>query len=119
MAKCDLNGCVTIAADTYQLGLDYIDGQLEKGRPVIVAVDYKKGHSTGDGKQDQAGDHFVIVVGGGRSTGYHYFDPATGNTEKGTSSSNRFSRDGSLWKDCNDCSGKSHYYTLSSIRKNK
>lgn len=119
MAKCDSKGRTTIAADTYQYGLDYIDGQLDKGHPVIVAVDYQNGHSTGNEKLDQAGYHFVIIVGGGRSAGYHYFDPATGNTERGTSSDNRFTREGNLWKDYTDCSGKGNNYTLSSIRTNK
>ena len=37
----------------------------------------------GPTKDDQAGDHFVIIVGGNQNTGYHYFDPATKYVTKG------------------------------------
>jgi len=69
---------------------------------------------------DDGSDYIGRQTGGGdRSTGYHYFNPAMGNTEKGTSSDNRFTRDGNLWKDYTDCTGKAQNYTLSSIRTNK
>lgn len=117
--KYDQNGRATIATSQYSEGISYIDNQLKAGHPVIVGVDYKKGHSTGDGRADQAADHFVIIVGGNLSSGYHYFDPATASQERGTSSSNKFTEQGGVLKSTTNCTGKTHEYTLTSVRKNK
>ena len=119
MTHFDKNGCVTTATDNFINGLNYIDGQLKQKKPVIVAVDYKPGTSMGPTKDDQAGDHFVIIVGGNQNTGYHYFDPATKYVTRGTSSANKFTREGNLMKSTNTCTGSTHYYTLTSIRQNK
>ena len=85
----------------------------------MVAVDYKVGTSMGEDRKDQAGDHFVVIVGGDSSNGYHYYDPATANIDRGTSVSNTFTlKDGKL-TDVNECTGKStNYYTVTSIREN-
>lgn len=117
--KYDVNGRATSATSRYSEGISYIDSQLKMGHPVIVGVDYKKGHSTGNGRADQAADHFVIIVGGNLSSGYHYFDPATASQEKGTSSSNKFTEQGGALKCTTSCTGTTHEYTLTSIRKNK
>lgn len=121
MANYDSNGRATTATDNYESGLAYIDSQLQQKKPVIVAVDYKEKTSLGSGKKDQAGDHFVIIVGGSQTHGYHYYDPATASIERGTSSDNTFRLDGKLLKDENRCTGSSKvkYYTLTSIRMNK
>ncbi|KGI22888.1 hypothetical protein [Hoylesella timonensis] len=121
MANYDSNGRATTATDNYKSGLAYIDSQLRQKKPVIVAVDYKEKTSLGSGRKDRAGDHFVIIVGGSQTHGYHYYDPATANIEKGTSSDNTFRLDGKLLKDENRCTGSSNvkYYTLTSIRKNR
>lgn len=117
--KYDQNGRATIATSRYSEGISYIDNQLKAGHPVIVGVDYKSGHSTGDGRADQAADHFVIIVGGNLSSGYHYFDPATASQERGTSSSNKFTEQGGMLKSTTNCTGTTHEYTLTSVRKNK
>ena len=121
MANYDSNGRATTATDNYESGLAYIDSQLQQKKPVIVAVDYKEKTSLGSGRKDQAGDHFVIIVGGSQTHGYHYYDPATASIERGTSSDNTFRLDGKLLKDENGCTGSSNvkYYTLTSIRMNK
>lgn len=119
MTHFDSNGRATTATDKFINGLNYIDGQLKLKKPVIVAVDYKEKTSMGSTRQDQAGDHFVIIVGGNQNIGYHYFDPATKYKTRGTSSANKFTREGDLMKSTNTCTGTTHYYTLTSIRKNK
>lgn len=118
MTGYDGNGRTTNSKNT-SLGIEYIDSQLKKGRPVVVAVDYKVGTSMGEDRKDQAGDHFVVIVGGDSSNGYHYYDPATANIDRGTSVSNTFTlKDGKL-TDVNECTGKStNYYTVTSIREN-
>lgn len=117
--KYNQNGRATIPTSRYSEGISYIDNQLKMGHPVIVGVDYKNGHSTGDRRADQAADHFVIIVGGDLSSGYHYFDPATASQERGTSSSNKFTEQVGVLRSTTNCTGKSHEYILTSIRKNK
>lgn len=117
MTHYDSNGRATTATNNFVYGLNYIDGQLQQKKPVIVAVDYKEKTSMGSTRLDQAGDHFVIIVGGSQTNGYHYFDPATGDKEKGTSPNNVFTIEGDLMKDTNTCIGS--YYILTSIRENK
>ncbi|MCM1372768.1 MAG: hypothetical protein NC113_05470 [Bacteroides sp.] len=77
-------------------GLAYIEEQLTKGKPVIVSVDYRIGCSMGDTRNDKAGDHFVIIVGGNINQGFHYFDPATEYPDRGTSAENLFKYENGL-----------------------
>lgn len=83
-------------------------------KPVIVAVDYK----TGSSNKDSIGDHFVIIVGRDPALGYHYFDPATANQERGTSMNNMFLLQNNKLVDSNSCTGETKYYTVTSIRIN-
>ena len=121
MANSDSLGNATTAASSFEEGLDYIDDQLMQGIPVIVGVSHDKGKSVGDDWKDDAADHFVIIVGGSRTSGYHYFDPATANQRRGTSTDNKFTMQGNLLKDKNNCRGEGKKYekdyTLTSIRK--
>ncbi len=124
MTHYDSNGRATTATDKFKSGLNYIDGQLRQKKPVIVAVDYKKGTSMGETRADQAGDHFVIIVGGSQTKGYHYYDPATASRERGTSLNNLFKMDGGLMKSTNTCTSADpsrppRYYILTSVRENK
>lgn len=119
MTYFDNNGRATIATDDFIYGLNYIDGQLQQNKPVIVAVDYKNGTSMGVTRSDQSGDHFVIIVGGNQTNGYHYYDPATQNKDRGTSTENQFNMSGGLMRSTNKCTGSTHYYILTSIRENK
>lgn len=88
MTKYDGNGRATNPTSNVSKGLKYINNQLGQGHPVIVSVDYKPGTSMGAGRDDQAGDHFVIIVGGSDKAGYHYYDPNTASIGKGTSEDN-------------------------------
>ena len=65
----------------------------------------------------QTGGHFVIIVGGNSTDGYHYYDPATSSTEKGTSINNQFTSDGDKLYDSSTCIGKE--YIVTGIRKNQ
>jgi hypothetical protein len=70
--------------------------------------------------KDQAGDHFVIIVGGNSSSGYHYFDPASSSAIKGCSLDNKFTfNESGFLSDVNDCGREEHTYILTSIRRNK
>lgn len=121
--NCDNNGRTTTPTGHVQDGINYIDDQLKAGHPVIVAVDRKIGTSIGKTWADQAGDHFVIIVGGNKSVGYHYFDPGTAHYEKGTSRENvfKFSNGKFTSESPNNVKEKNEeksVYTLTSLRKN-
>lgn len=105
--------------DNYFDGILYIEEQLYKGLPVIVYVDYKDGCSVGSTKNDKAGDHAIIIVGGTCASGFHFYDPATGNEGRGTSTSNRLIYQEGMFQCVCTCTGNSKHYILSSIRKNK
>ena len=105
--------------ENYSDGVLYIEEQLYNGYPVIVYVDYKDGCSVGSTKNDKAGDHAIIIVGGSRACGFHFYDPATRYEERGTSANNLLIfQNGMLQCDCT-CTGHSKHYILSSIRINK
>lgn len=116
MATYDKNGRVTGACSESQNGISYIEEQLKKGNPVIVSVDYKNTTSMGSGRNDKAGDHFIIIVGGSLNTGFHYFDPATAYTNKGTSTGNILQYKNGLLIDESTCVGEK--YTVSGVRIN-
>ena len=118
MMNSDRNGRATTPTSDVSSGINYINSQLKMGHPVIVAVDYQPGTSMGSRKGDQAGDHFVIIVGGNSSSGYHYYDPATSNQIRGTSSNNIFRFTNNELKGTNICTGETHDYTVTGIRKN-
>lgn len=100
-------------------GLDYINQELRSGNPVIVAVDYKNNTSMGAAQPDQAGDHFVVIVGGNSSSGYHFYDPGTSHTSKGTSENNTFTYNNDRLS-CDNALGNSNKdYVVSAIRKNQ
>jgi hypothetical protein len=130
--KCELNGKeilmahyesvnhrATTAVNNYNEGINYIVDQLNMGHPVVVGVDYKKGHSTGDTRADQAADHFVVIVGQNSDGSFHYYDPNTANQSRGTSDSNVFTLEDNLLKSVNVSSGSTHNYIVTSIRTNK
>lgn len=117
----DANGIATSPTSDFAKGVSYVESQLKQGKPVVVAVDYKKGTSLKEfpNRTDQAADHFVVIVGGCLAAGFHYFDPATHNVDRGTSTNNRFTLEGGVLKSTNVCTGSTKYYTLTSVRKNK
>lgn len=119
MANSDSLGNATTAASSFEEGLDYIDGQLAQGNPVIVGVDYGPGHTTGPDWKDKATNHFVIIVGGGRTSGYHFYDPGTAHPDQGTSTKNKFTINDGILMSTETHVGGAEYYKLVSIRKNK
>ena len=119
MANSDSLGNATTAASSFEEGLDYIDGQLAQGNPVIVGVDYGPGHTTGPDWKDKATNHFVIIVGGGRTSGYHFYDPGTAHPDQGTSTKNKFTINDGILMSTETHVGGAEYNKLVSIRKNK
>lgn len=119
MVNYTKDGTAGVPTGNVQIGLNYIDSQLSKNHPVMVAVDYKKGTSRKSNRTDQASDHFVVIVGGSRTYGYHYFDPATKDIGRGTSANNRFVLNNDRLSDDNNCTLNGvHHYTIVSIIKN-
>ncbi len=65
---------------------------LDADKPTKVNVDFR----SGTGSADKMGDHFIVVEGKTEqlskgkvtSTSFHFFDPGTSHSSKGTSSSN-------------------------------
>ena len=119
MANSDSDGYATTAASSFEEGLDYLDSQLKQGNPIIVGVDYGAGHTTGSSWKDKATNHFVIIVGGSRTSGYHFYDPGTAHKEGGTSPENKFTIKNGLLISLKTHVGNKKYYILASIRKNK
>ncbi|MCM1311780.1 MAG: hypothetical protein NC206_05015 [Bacteroides sp.] len=119
MANYDSNGRATTPTSSAPEGISYIESQLNQKHPVIVSVDYKEGTSMGSGKSDQAGDHFVIIVGGCSSEGFHYYDPGTRDSDNGTSPNNMFLYENGLLIDTSVIVGKDYKYIVTGIRTNK
>jgi len=70
-------GTITLDEDQAEAALDYIDAELEAGRPVVVGVNYKDSsydHENADGITD----HFVVIkgrTGKGPGAVYAFQDP--------------------------------------------
>ncbi|MFA0963403.1 hypothetical protein AB9P05_16485 [Roseivirga sp. BDSF3-8] len=94
------------------LGIQYIDGQLRKGKGVFVAVD--KGKEGPVQRNEGTSDHFIIIVGKAKDSKgwyYKYFDPGSSFKERtGISKSNKLH--------IGDNEVKSSTYNLSQIRIN-
>ncbi|WP_228565413.1 LysM peptidoglycan-binding domain-containing protein [Myxococcus sp. AB036A] len=90
----DPNGGVTVNAAAARRGREYIDGQLDAGKPVVVGVDHRSGRNSDN--VDGITDHFVVITGRGTDeqgrTYYTFHDPATNHQQRGadTNPNNRF-----------------------------
>jgi hypothetical protein len=86
------NGRLTVDSAQAQAGREYIDGQLDRGRPVAVGVSHKDAAYN----VDQLTDHFVLITGRGVDeqgrTFYTFHDPGTRRADVGpdTNPNNRF-----------------------------
>ncbi|TSC31500.1 LysM peptidoglycan-binding domain-containing protein [Corallococcus sp. Z5C101001] len=85
-------GQLTVDSKKAKEGRDYIDRQLDAGKPVVVGVSHKDANYNADGLTD----HFVTITGRGVDdkgrTYYTFHDPGTSNASKGkdTNPNNRF-----------------------------
>lgn len=87
------------STSNYHKGINLIQEQLRKNKPVILGVDYQEGVIN-----EGITDHFIVVVSSGfkvvdgRSVRvYYYMDPITKNEEYGTSPENYlYEKDGKL-----------------------
>ncbi|MBL0695268.1 LysM peptidoglycan-binding domain-containing protein [Comamonas sp. JC664] len=90
----DPNGGVTVDRAAAQRGRDYIDSQLDAGKPVGVGVNHRPGRNSDN--VDGITDHFVLITGRGVDeqgrTYYTFHDPATNHRDRGadTNANNRF-----------------------------
>ncbi|WNG60365.1 hypothetical protein F0U59_40890 [Archangium gephyra] len=88
----DTQGRLTVDSARAQEGRNYIDSQLDAGRPVVVGVS----HRDDDYNADDLTDHFVVITGRGVDeqgrTYYNFHDPGTRHTQIGTDTNpnNRF-----------------------------
>lgn len=91
----DSSGRITIDPAAAKRGLQYIDSELDSGRPVVVGVSYMDSSYN----VDTITDHFVIVTTRGRDSNgecwYAFHDPATSHASKGGDANpgNRFRAD--------------------------
>ncbi|HEX5747476.1 MAG TPA: LysM peptidoglycan-binding domain-containing protein [Archangium sp.] len=92
----DAQGRLTVDPARAREGREYIDGQLDAGRPVVVGVS----HRDANYNVDNLTDHFVAITGRGVDeqgrTYYTFNDPGTrhGNIGADTNPNNRFYVDG-------------------------
>ena len=104
----------------FRKGIEAINKSLDNGKPIILNVDYKKGHAS---SADKAGDHFIIVVGKtiiDNVVYYHFYDPATSNVSRGTSNRNvLYVKDGYLYGIFFKHNGEVNKYKVTSVRLNK
>ncbi|WPB79553.1 LysM peptidoglycan-binding domain-containing protein [Archangium violaceum] len=88
----DTQGRLTVDSARAQEGRNYIDSQLDAGRPVVVGVS----HRDDNDNADQLTDHFVVITGRGvdeQGRSYYTFhDPGTRHAQVGadTNPNNRF-----------------------------
>ncbi len=66
-------------------GLNYIDASLEKGYPVMIGVNHTFKKETGNEKDIDTTDHYVVIVGRfyqGNNYYYRFWDVGTSDGEK-------------------------------------
>ncbi len=116
----DGNGRPVASSYNFKQGIDAIDSSLDKGKPIILNVDYKEGNAS---SADKAGDHFIIVVGKtviDNLTYYHFYDPATSDVKRGTANRNvLYVKDGYLLGNFLKYDGSVNKYKVTSVRLNK
>jgi hypothetical protein len=120
MTKYNEDGVLTIQ-ENIEKGKILIDNHLNSGRPIIVGVDWKPGHT---GNYDQTTDHWIILVARiiqGNLTCYRYFDPQTGQEEVGTSEANKLcvQSDGTIKGRYREGSDYDREYTITMVRPSK
>jgi len=119
------SGNISVNKQNAIKGREYIDNQLEKGKPVVVGVSYAAGR---DYNVDHITDHFVTITGKGVDeqgrTYYTFNDPGTTNKKTGSDDNkyNRFyvdSKTGKMYRPPNN-SGTiaSKDYEISMVRRN-
>lgn len=86
----DGDGRLAIDSAAARQGRQYIDRELEAGRPVVVGVS----HADKSYNVDKLTDHFVVITGRKReadgSMTYLYHDPASGSSGSDAHANNRF-----------------------------
>ncbi|OJH41800.1 LysM peptidoglycan-binding domain-containing protein [Cystobacter ferrugineus] len=118
-------GRLTVNAQKAAQGRNYIDQQLNAGKPVVVGVSHKDSNYNADGLTD----HFVTITGRGTDaqgrTYYTFHDPGTRHASKGqdTNPNNRFyvdERTGGLYRPGSAATGEivGRHYDVAMVRRN-
>lgn len=119
------SGNISVNRENAIKGRNYIDSQLDKGKPVVVGVSYAAGK---DYNVDHITDHFVTITGKGQDeqgrTYYTFNDPGTTNKKTGSDDNklNRFyvdSKTGKMYRPPNSSgtiAGKD--YEVAMVRRN-
>jgi len=116
------NSTALVVTTDAKKGVDYIDSQLEAGKPILVGVD----HTLGNTYNEKSTDHFVVIVGRDsdeKGTYYLFHDVGTRNIKNGTSDKNRLylKSDNSLVGTSKykvDSGSKHAVYTVTQVRRN-
>ncbi|NOK18623.1 LysM peptidoglycan-binding domain-containing protein [Corallococcus carmarthensis] len=118
-------GALTVDSKKAAEGRNYIDKQLDSGKPVVVGVSHKDATYNADGLTD----HFVTITGRGVDdkgrTYYTFHDPGTTNASKGkdTNPNNRFYVDdktGNMYRPGKAANGyvTDRHYDVAMVRRN-
>ena len=101
--------------------IDYLDKQLEMGKPILVGVDHTYKYKGGF-NNDLSTDHFVVIIGRGndeKGEYYLFYEVGTSYKSKGASDNNKlyvqedYSLKGpTVYK-------PSHVYTITQVRENQ
>jgi hypothetical protein len=116
----DAKGRVTADPARAQEGRNYIDSQLEAGRPVVAGVSHRDGTSNVDGITD----HFVTITGRGTDENgkqyYTFLDPGTAHRDKAEGRFYVDEQSGNLYRPGAEATGSvvNRRFEVSMIRKN-
>src|SRR5699024_3879908 len=114
-------------AQALEDGISYLIYALSNDIPVIVGVDASEGSP--NPQTDNTTNHFVVIVGMGEDENgkyFSFFDNASGNSDYGVNSENKFYYNSDLGilkgtsetKYCNNYTDYGHYI-VTQIRKSK
>jgi predicted chitinase len=112
-----MNGANLVSKD-FDLGIIYLDSQLENNKPVIVGLDdgRNKKYNT-----DKTTEHFLVIVGKGCDEGkvfYRFFDVGTAHLSKGTNVNNKLYVDNDKKMIQGDHPDGTKIYTIAQVRRN-
>ena len=103
-----------------QLGINYLNEELEKGHPILVGVDHTYKYKGGI-NDDKTTDHFVVIVGRGCEEDkafYYFYEVGTGDKSKGESDNNKLYIQDDYSLKGTTAYNTSKKYTVTVIRKN-
>jgi hypothetical protein len=117
----DDNTVINLTNDA-KAGVQYIDAELEKGRPVLVGLDHTLNYRhNGELINDGTTDHYVTIVGRGCEDDkvfYRFYEVGTSWAHYGQHSSNKLFLGADFSLKGTPTHNKGKKYTVSQVRKN-